>query len=62
MFHRKQAIRRKLLSLGIPEEVVTVLMDKAGLINTLLTVPIKDIEPKGIPYMCQHFEEGIHRA
>ena len=47
---------------GIPDEVITPLMNKTGLINILLTIPIEDIEPKGIPYVRQHFDEGVHRA
>ena len=46
-FHWKQAIRRKLLALDVPKTLITLLMDKNGLINILPIIPVSDIVVKG---------------
>jgi hypothetical protein len=60
LFHWKQALRRKLLVNGIPRNVITLLMDKKGLINLLTVIPIAEIENKGIPYIRSNFNEGVY--
>jgi hypothetical protein len=59
-FHWKQAIRRKLLDLRIPKDIISRLVDPEGLLNILTVIPINEIECKGIPYIRAHFDEGGH--
>jgi hypothetical protein len=61
-FHWKQAIRRKLLELNVPRDKISDLMDANGLINLLTTIPIEEIESKGIPYIRARFNEGQHKS
>lgn len=46
LFHFKQALRRKLLSYRIPQDVIHELMGPNGLINILTIVPVAEIIPK----------------
>lgn len=59
-FHWKQAMRRKLLELGVPKDTISNLMNSDGLINLLTGIPIDEVEPKGIPYIRASFDEGAH--
>jgi hypothetical protein len=61
-FHWKQAIRRKLLELGVPRENVSELVGPNGLLHLLTEIPISDIEKKGIPYIRAHYNEGQHSS
>jgi hypothetical protein len=57
LFHWKQAIRRKLESLGLEERSITKLMGPKGLINLLTVVDPNEIIYKTIPYIRDHFED-----
>jgi hypothetical protein len=50
LFHWKQALRRKLISLRVPIEQVKVAMGK-GVLDILTVLPVGEIEEKGIPYV-----------
>ena len=56
-FHWKQANRRKLLSLNIPEDTITRLIGTDGIINFLCILPY-DLIPKGIQYIRKKMDEG----
>jgi hypothetical protein len=58
LFHWKQAIRRKLIKLGIPKNMISNLVDENGLLNLLTVIPKEEIVEKGIPYIRHNFEEG----
>lgn len=62
LFHFKQALWRKLIDLGIPEELVHELMSEGGLIGLLTVIPIDEIISKGIPYIRLHFKEGKYKG
>lgn len=59
-FHWKQAMRRKLLELGVDKDTISNLMNSNGLINILTGIPIAEVESKGIPYIRASFNEGPH--
>jgi hypothetical protein len=61
-FHWKQALRRKLIDLRVPKDIISRLVDPDGLINILTVIPIEDIESKGIPYIRAHFDEEGHTS
>ena len=62
LFHWKQALRRKMLDLRIPKEVVHQLIGVEGCLMDILTViPIEEIIPKGIPYIRANFNERGNR-
>ena len=63
LFHFKQAIRRRLLKLKLPEEVITVLIGEHGLMNFITSIPVDDIGLYAIPYIraCMAEYEKIHK-
>jgi hypothetical protein len=46
-FHWKQAIYRKLLKYGIPEDLVVLIMEKGGVIEILTLIDPAEIPWKG---------------
>jgi hypothetical protein len=62
IFHWKQALRRKLLELRLPKQLISAFLGPAGLINILTVVPLEEIESKAIPYIRANFDEGPHVA
>ena len=50
-FHRKQAIRRKLISYRLPIYHVTTIIGDKGYMEILCYIPIEEIIPEGIPYV-----------
>ena len=58
LFHWKQAIRRKLLKLRIPESLVSKFIGKGGPLEILCVIPINEIMTKGISYVRSKTDEG----
>ncbi len=58
-FHWKQACRRKMAELRIPDEVITKLIGKDGLMNFLEVIKYDDI-PRAIIYIRSKAEEGVY--
>ena len=57
-FHWKQALRRKMLELKIPKEVVHSLVEVQGcLIDVLTVIPEEEIITKGIPFIRANFDQ-----
>jgi hypothetical protein len=52
-FHWKQALRRKLVDLGIPADVITAIAGDGGHIELLTVLPVNQILQLGIPYIRQ---------
>ena len=61
LFHWKQAIRRKLISLHIPENLVSKFIAKGGTLELLCVIPIREIMTKGIAYVRSKTDEGTYR-
>ena len=60
LFHWKQAIRRKLIELGFPKEVVSWIM-KPGKLDLLTVLPIEDvsdIDAIGVLYVAREIESA----
>lgn len=57
-FHFKQALRKKLLDLGVDKVVVSSFIGAEGPINILSLIPIEEIEEYGIPFIRSVFNEG----
>ena len=55
-FHFKQALRRKMVDMRIPEEEISLALSR-GYIDLLVVIPIDEIETKGIPFV-QHLLAG----
>jgi hypothetical protein len=51
LFHFKQALRRKMINLGIPEEEVKFAMQK-GVIDLITVIPVEDLNPKGTAFVA----------
>ena len=60
LFHWKQAIRRKLITLRIPETLVSKFVGKGGPLELLCVIPARDILPKGISYVRSKTDEGSY--
>ena len=58
LFHWKQAIRRKLLTLKIPENIISIFIGKGGQLEVLCIIPVGEIMTKGIYYIRQKTDEG----
>ena len=61
-FHFKQALRRNLLSRGIPQNLVTALIGPGGWIEVLMVIPIEEIRTKGIPYVRSKMPVGVYHV
>ena len=59
LFHWKQALRNKLISLSIPKDIISELMGPDGLINILTVVDEVEV-PKAIAYIRAHFNERTY--
>ena len=59
-FHWKQTLRRKLLDLGVPEDLVHLLVGENGRIDFLVLITYEEI-PKGIAYIRSGMKEGTHK-
>ena len=51
LFHFKQALRRKMIKLGIPEEEVKFVMQK-GVIDLITVIPVEHLNPKGTAFVA----------
>jgi len=51
LFHWKQCLRKKLKSIGMPQEIITNVIGENGIIDILTVIPIKEIETKGIYFI-----------
>ncbi|KAL3778828.1 hypothetical protein HJC23_002885 [Cyclotella cryptica] len=51
LFHFKQALRRKMIKLGIPEEEVKNVMQK-GIIDLITVIPVEHLNPKGTAFVA----------
>eukprot|EP00804_Cyclotella_cryptica_P014847 CCRYP_021233-RA/>CCRYP_021233-RA protein AED:0.19 eAED:0.19 QI:1615/0.57/0.5/1/0/0/8/0/352 len=65
LFHFKQALRRKMIKLGIPEEEVKFVMQK-GVIDLITVIPVEHLNPKVEPAVLdnnleEHFYHRIQR-
>lgn len=49
-FHWKQAIRRKMVNMCIPEDQISYSM-KFGVLDILTVIPVADLLQKGIPFV-----------
>ncbi|KAG2785962.1 hypothetical protein PC129_g13229 [Phytophthora cactorum] len=61
LFHWKQALRRKMIDLRIPQETVSHVMT-AGVIDVLTVIPIGEITEKCIPFVRSRVDESGHRG
>ena len=61
LFHWKQAIRRRLLLLKIPEDLISKFIGKGGPLEVLCVIPINEIMTKGISYVRSKTDEGSHK-
>jgi hypothetical protein len=61
-FHWKQALRRKMIDLHIPRQLISKLVNKDGLINILSHIPETEIISKGIPFIRHYFDEGEYTS
>ncbi|KAG3077887.1 hypothetical protein PI125_g21134 [Phytophthora idaei] len=60
-FHWKQALRRKMIDLRIPQETVSHVMT-AGVIDVLTVIPIGEITENDIPFVRSRVDESNHRG
>jgi hypothetical protein len=58
-FHWKQAIKRKLEKLGIPQDMIHKLICSSGPLQILTMIEICEIEQKGIPYVGRLIHKTI---
>ncbi|KAG3058135.1 hypothetical protein PC121_g14520 [Phytophthora cactorum] len=61
LFHWKQALRRKMIDLRIPQETVSHVMT-AGVTDVLTVIPIGEITEKGISFVRSRVDESGHRG
>ena len=61
LFHWKQAIRRRLLLLKIPENLISKFIGKGGPMEVLCVVPINEILTKGISYVRSKTDESSYK-
>lgn len=61
LFHWKQALRRNVVHLRIPTDVVSDVM-RRGVIDVLTVIPPEDIVSKGIPFVRSKIDETGHRV
>ncbi|KAG3087443.1 hypothetical protein PI125_g18651 [Phytophthora idaei] len=61
LFHWKQALRRKMIDLRIPQETVSHVMT-AGVIDVLTVIPIGEITEKRTPFVRSRVDESGHRG
>ncbi|KAG2791098.1 hypothetical protein PC129_g11471 [Phytophthora cactorum] len=61
LFHWKQALRRKMIDLRIPQETVSHVMT-AGVTDVLTVIPIGEITEKGISFVRSRVDESDHRG
>jgi hypothetical protein len=59
-FQWKQALRNKLVTLGVPKDVVSLLMGPEGPIKNILYVVEECDIPKAIAYIRHNFDERNH--
>ncbi|KAG3083689.1 hypothetical protein PI124_g19537 [Phytophthora idaei] len=61
LFYWKQALRRKMIDLRIPQETVSHVMT-AGVIDVLTVIPIGENTEKCIPFVRSRVNESGHRG
>jgi hypothetical protein len=57
LFHFKQALRRKMIKLKIPDDEISLAM-KRNVVDVLTIIPHDEIESKGIPYVSSILDCG----
>ena len=58
LFHFKQAIRRRLLKLGVSKSKVKDFMVRGGPVDWLTVMPLDEIEEQGIAFVKANFDCG----
>lgn len=62
LFHFKQALRRKMIELGIPKPLIHSLCKSNGLLELLTVIPPEDIITKGIPFIRSQLAVGKYSS